>query len=71
MLKWMCGETIGVRVRNENIRKMIGVVPIEGKLRKNRLRWFGHVQQRPVDATTNRSGTIMVDGNAWGGKDLN
>ncbi|XP_021753613.1 uncharacterized protein LOC110718985 [Chenopodium quinoa] len=42
MLRWICGSTLRDRIRNEVIRKKVGVVGIADKLRKNRLRWFGH-----------------------------
>ena len=35
-------------------RDKVGVVEIEGKMRENRLRWFGHVQRRPIDALVRR-----------------
>ena len=31
-----------------------GVTPIVEKLVENRLRWFGHVERRPVDAVVRR-----------------
>ncbi|CAN6572814.1 unnamed protein product [Malus baccata var. baccata] len=37
-------------IRNEDIRGKVEVAEIEGKMRENRLRWFGHVQRRPTDA---------------------
>jgi len=32
----------------------VGVAPIAEKLVENRLRWFGHVERRPVDAVVRR-----------------
>ncbi|RXH87570.1 hypothetical protein DVH24_034470 [Malus domestica] len=32
------------------IRGKVGVAKIEGNMRENRFRWFGHVQRRPTDA---------------------
>ena len=54
MLHWMCGNTQRDKVRNEDIRTKIGVASIEEKMRKNRLRWFGHVRRRPTDAPVRR-----------------
>ena len=39
------------RVRNDDIRDRLGVAPIEEKLVQHRLRWFGHVQRRPSEAS--------------------
>lgn len=38
------------RIRNENIQGLVGETPIEDKIRKCRLRWFGQVRKRPLDA---------------------
>jgi hypothetical protein len=50
-------ETKKGRVRNNDIRERLGVAPVEEKLVQNRLRWFGHMQQRPVEAPI-RNGVI-------------
>jgi len=57
MLRWFCGHTRRDRVRNEVIRKRVGVAPIEEKLTQHRLRWFGHIQRRPPEAPV-RSGVL-------------
>ena len=38
---------------------MVGLLPIEDKLRKNRLRWYRHVCHRPIDAVVRRSDMII------------
>ena len=57
MLRWFCGHTRRDRVRNEVIRERVGVAPIEEKLTQHRLRWFGHIQRRPPEASV-RSGVL-------------
>jgi hypothetical protein len=50
MLRWICGNTRRDRVRNNDIRKGLGVAPVEEKLVQHRLRWFCHIQRRPAEA---------------------
>lgn len=38
ILRWMYGKTLEDRIRNENIRRMIEVTPIEDMREKDRLR---------------------------------
>ena len=54
MNRWMCGYTRMDRISNGVIRYLVKVVPIEYKLREIRLRWFGHVKRRSVDAPVRR-----------------
>ena len=61
MLRGMCGKTLKDRVRNEDIRAMVGVASIEDKLRENRLRWYGHIYRRPADAVVRKSDRVVVD----------
>ena len=46
MLRWMCGNTLRDRIRNEVIRKKLSVANIVDILKENRLQWFGHVRRR-------------------------
>src|SRR6266542_1300545 len=68
MLRWMCGHTRRDRVRNEDIRDRVGVVPIEEKLVQHRLRWFGYIQRRPPDAPV-CSGVLKRIDNVKRGRD--
>jgi hypothetical protein len=67
MLRWICGNTRRDRVRNDDIRDRLGVTPVEEKLVQHRLRWFGHIQQRPAEAPV-RSGVIRRSGNEKRGR---
>ena len=60
MLRWMCGKTRMDKVRNEDICSLVGVAPIEDKMRENRLRWFGHIGLRPTDAPVRRVEKIDI-----------
>ncbi|PHT99370.1 Beta-galactosidase 16 [Capsicum chinense] len=65
MLRWMCGLTRGDRVRNETIREKVGVTSVECKMREARLRWFGHVKRRGMDAPVRRCERLALDGFRW------
>ena len=56
----MSGHTRMECIRNEVIRNKVGVAPIEDKVRKNRLRWYGHVQRRPLKALVRAWEDILI-----------
>ena len=58
IIRWMCGYTRLDRIRNVVIRERVEVAPLEDKLRKTGLRWFGHVKRRSVDAPVRRCEAI-------------
>ena len=62
MLRWMCGQTLLDRIRNQEFRDKLGVAPISGKMRQHRLRWFGHVQRKTLAAPMRRVESIIVEG---------
>jgi hypothetical protein len=57
MLRWICGHTRNDRIRNDDIKDKLGVAPIQEKLVQHHLRWFGHIQRRPLEAPV-RSGIL-------------
>ncbi|CAN6561224.1 unnamed protein product [Malus baccata var. baccata] len=54
-MKWKSvSGVLNDKIKNEDIRDKVGVAEIEGNMRENRLRWFGHVQRRPTDTPIRR-----------------
>lgn len=49
MIKWMYTVTRLDRNKNEYIRGYLGVMNMAGKMRMNKLGWFGHVKRRNYD----------------------
>jgi hypothetical protein len=50
MLRWICGHTRRDQVQNDDICERLEVTPVEEKLVQHRLRCFGHIQQRQIEA---------------------
>ncbi|KAM3216003.1 hypothetical protein P3L10_025443 [Capsicum annuum] len=55
-------------VKNSHIQKMktirekVGVTPVENKMREVRLKWFGHVMRKGMDASVRRCERLALDG---------
>ena len=45
MLRWIKGISLKDHVKSEKIRAELGVAQIRDKVKKARLRWFGHVKR--------------------------
>jgi len=54
----MCGHTRFDKIGTGVIRSKIGVTPIEDKMKEFRLRWFGHIRKRSMDAPVRRCENI-------------
>nr|XP_016515343.1 PREDICTED: uncharacterized protein LOC107832054 [Nicotiana tabacum] len=63
----MCGHTRLDMIRNEVIGKKVGVAPVEDyKMWEARLRWFGHVKRRSIEAPVRRCGRLASVGSRRG-----
>ncbi|XP_060200087.1 uncharacterized protein LOC132628306 [Lycium barbarum] len=51
MIRWLCGCTWRDWIRNEDIRYKVRVASVMDKMRKVRLRWFGHVKRSSADSS--------------------
>jgi len=50
------------RKRNEELRELLGLEPVSLMIKKSRLRWFGHVEQRYDNDWVKRCITWEVEG---------
>src|SRR5580700_2994037 len=62
MIRWMCGVSLRERQTNIELRSRFGVESIVEVVRRNRLRWFGHVQRRSDDDWVKRCTMLEVEG---------
>ena len=48
MVRWMCRVSLRERKSSEELRGRLGIPSLLTVLRKNRLRWYGHVERMDV-----------------------
>ncbi|XP_070017308.1 uncharacterized protein [Nicotiana sylvestris] len=66
MLMWMCMHAMIDKIRNDDIREKVLVALIDDKMREARLKWFGHIQRRILDAPVRRCERLVVEGTRRG-----
>ena len=62
MLRGILGVSRRDHMRNEEIRRILHISPIEQVIRSGRLRWFGHVQRRDANNPTRRVMELAIPG---------
>ena len=68
MLRWMTGVSLSERKSNECVRSMLAIDDVAEVMRRNRLRWFGHVERRDELCWIKRIETLQVDGDGVKGR---
>ena len=48
MVRWMCGTSEREKKSSAELRNRMGIEAIYSVLKRNRLRWFGHVDKSVV-----------------------
>jgi len=62
MVRWMCGVRLSDRVRTEELYRRLGIEEIGTKVRRGRLRWFGHVERLNENCWQKRCRSLVVQG---------
>lgn len=62
MLTWMYRHTRRDKIKNEDIGDKVGMASVMDKMREARLRWFGHMKRRSVDAPVKKCGRLTMAG---------
>ncbi len=68
MVRWMCGVSLRERKTNDELRKMMGIEPVMAAVKRNRLRWFGHVLRKDESAWLRRVMEMNVEGGRGRGR---
>ena len=55
LCRWACGQSLGDRVRNDDIRERLNVENITERCMRARLRWYGHVKTRDQEYVGRKS----------------
>ena len=58
------------RITNEEVRKRCGVENLEHRLRKTRLKWFGHVKRKNENSILRRAMELEVEGRSPVGRPM-
>lgn len=56
----MSAHNLRDKIRTENIPGLVGVAPIKDKIKERLLKWFGHVERRPLDALVRKIGRLYL-----------
>jgi len=62
MITWMCGVKLNERKESEELGELLGLEPVSLKIKKSRLRWFGHVKRKDDNDWVKRCITWEVEG---------
>ena len=62
MLRYMSRVRLQDMISNEEVKRRCGVENLEHRLRKMRLRWFGHVKCRDENSILRRAMELQVEG---------
>ena len=62
MIRLMCGVKLNERIARQVLRERLGIEAIEDVVRRNRLRWFGHVERKEDSSWVKKCMTVEVDG---------
>ena len=49
MVRWMCGVSLKDRKRSEVLYSLLGIQSVAKVVRRDRLRWFGHLERKSGD----------------------
>src|SRR5277367_2623468 len=64
----MCGVTLKHRQRSQDLLERLGIVGVAERVRRGRLRWFGHVERKNADDWVKKCREMVVEGSKSRGR---
>ena len=61
MIRLIYGLTLNERIESQVLRERLGIEAIDDVVRRNHLRWFGHVERKEDSSWINKCITLEVD----------
>jgi hypothetical protein len=68
MVRWMCGVSLRDRKASQELLDRLGIVGVEERVRRCRLRWFGHVERKSDDDWVSTCRRLIVEGQRGRGR---
>jgi len=68
MVRWMCGVKLKDRKSSQVLQDSLGIVGVAERVRRGRLRWFGHVERKSADDWVARCRDMVIAGNRGRGR---
>ena len=68
MVRWMRGVTLKDRKHSEDLLEQLGIKSVAEVVRRNRLRWFGHIERMRAGNWVSQCREIKVEGSRGRGR---
>ena len=68
MVRWMCGVSLKKRLPTAKLLEWLGIESVLDIVRRGRLRWFGHVERKPVGVWVKDCQSLVVEGKRGRGR---
>jgi hypothetical protein len=62
MVRWMCGVTLKHRLRSQDLLERLDIIGVAERVRRGRLRWFGHVERKSANDWVTKCRDLVVGG---------
>jgi hypothetical protein len=69
MVRWMCGVTLKDKMLSQQLLDRLGVVCVAERVRRGRLRWYGHVERKNAEDWVSKCRDLVVIGDRGRGRD--